>query len=96
MQGLREVCEKLNLSALNLTSSRPAIAKDNILLVEGMHDLFVPKEDVENLWQSWGQPDIWRLPQGHISWMFTPGIDSRVLRWLSPRLNGDALRTLNK
>jgi dienelactone hydrolase len=88
--------EALDQTPMNLTLSQPVIPKENILLIQGRYDLFVEPENTEELWQSWGQPDIWRLPQGHISWMFTPGIDSRVLRWLSPRLNGDALRTLNK
>ena len=24
-------------------------------------------EPIEELWQAWGQPDIWRLPHGHIT-----------------------------
>jgi pimeloyl-ACP methyl ester carboxylesterase len=88
----REVCEMLNLTALSLTVTRPAIPKGNILLVEGIHDLFVPKEDVEDLWKAWGQPDIWRLPHGHFSLMFVPGLTGRVLRWLAPRLEEPAIR----
>jgi hypothetical protein len=72
---------------LNLTTTRPAILKENILLIEAIHDLFTPKEAVEDLWQTWGQPDIWRLPHGHVSKSLLPGLTGRVLRWLSPRLN---------
>jgi hypothetical protein len=43
-----------------------------------------------------GQPEIWQLPHGHISALFVPGLAGRVLRCLEPRLNGDAVRTLNK
>jgi hypothetical protein len=82
----------LNLTALSLTVTRPAIPKGNTLLIEGIHDLFVPKEDVEDLWQAWRQPDIWRLPHGHFSLMFVPGLTSRVLRWLAPRLEKPAIR----
>ena len=84
----RAACEELDRTPLNLTSARPAISKENILLIEAMHDVMgwsVPNE----LWQSWGQPDIWRLPQGHISTALTalmPGLPGRILRWLSPRL----------
>jgi hypothetical protein len=46
-----------------------------------------PKEPIEELWQMWGRPDIWRLPHGHISKGLVPGLTSRILRWLSPRLN---------
>ena len=89
---VRDLCERLNLTALNLTSALPAFPKENILLIEGIHDLFVPKEDVEDLWQAWGQPDIWRLPHGHASLMAAPGLSARVLRWLKPRLNAHTVR----
>jgi pimeloyl-ACP methyl ester carboxylesterase len=91
LKELHEVCKKLNLSALNLNSSQPVIARDNILLIEGIHDLFVPKEDVEELWRSWGQPDIWRLPHGHIGVCcgFAPGLTGRVLDWLTPGLEAN-------
>jgi hypothetical protein len=75
------------LTPVNLTLLQPAISRKNILLIEAIHDLHAPKEDIERLWQAWGQPDIWRLPHGHISWIFTPGLTSRVLRWLAPRLD---------
>ena len=84
----RAACEELDRTPLNLTSARPAISKENILLIEAMHDVMgwsVPNE----LWQSWGQPDIWRLPQGHISTALTaimPGLPGRILHWLAPRL----------
>ena len=95
----RAACEELDRTPLNLTSARPAIPKEKILLVEGIHDLICPKKDIEDSWQSWGQPEIWRLPHGHISTALTalmPGLPGRVLRWLAPRLNGDTVRTLNK
>jgi hypothetical protein len=63
-----------------------------LLLVEGTHDLSVPKEDVEDLWQAWGRPDIWRLPHGHASLMAAPGLTGRVLRWLSSRLDAPAVQ----
>jgi hypothetical protein len=51
---------------------------------------------IEKLWQQWEQPEIWRLPHRRISALFVPGLTGRVLRCLEPRLNGDAVRTLNK
>jgi pimeloyl-ACP methyl ester carboxylesterase len=92
--GLREellrqqpACEALNLTALNLTTTRPCIPKENILLIEAIHDLFVNRKSMEALWHAWGQPDIWRLPQGHASKSLSPGLTGRVLRWLAPRLD---------
>ncbi len=66
LQSVRGVCESLNLTAMNLTTIRPCVPRENILLMEGIHDLLCPKDDIEDLWQSWGQPDIWRLPYGHV------------------------------
>ncbi|EEF59596.1 alpha/beta hydrolase [Pedosphaera parvula] len=87
LQGERAAWATLNGTSLNLTSAQPVIPKRNILLIETMHDLFVGKEGIEDLWQVWGQPDIWRLPHGHVSKALLPGLTGRVLRWLEPRLN---------
>jgi pimeloyl-ACP methyl ester carboxylesterase len=87
---VRDVCEKLNLTAMNLLTAQPVIPGKNILVIEAFHDLMIcPKDDTEDLWQSWGQPDIWRLPHGHVGVCcgFVPDLPGRVLRWLSPRLN---------
>lgn len=94
----RKLSEALNLTGMNLTMTRPVIPEKNILLLEGIHDLICPADDIEDLWESWGQPDIWRLPHGHVGVCcgFVPGLNGRVLRWLEPRLNGDTVRTLNK
>ena len=78
--------EALDQTPLNLTLSQPVIPKENILLIQGRYDLLVEAELTEELWQTWKQPEIWRLPHGHISWMLTPGITGRVLGWLAPRL----------
>jgi hypothetical protein len=80
---------ELDRTPLNLTLARPAISKEKVLLIEGTYDLMVSGSPME-LWQSWGQPEIWRLPHGHISTALTalmPGLPGRVLRWLSPRLD---------
>ncbi len=78
--------EALNLTPFNLTLARPAIPKENILLIEAIHDLYVPKEAIEDFWQAWGQPEIWRLPHGHLSTNLKPGLTCRILHWLAPRL----------
>ena len=92
-KAAREALEK---TRMNLTLSQPVIPKENILLIQGRYDLFVEPENTEELWQKWEQPEIWRLPHGHISAVLLPGLTGRVLRWLEPRLNGDTVRTLNK
>ena len=98
--GLREellkqqpACEALNETRLNLTVGRPCIPKDRILLIEAVYDLWVPRESMEELWQAWGRPDIWRLPHGHASRSLMPSLADRILRWLAPRLENPAAET---
>ena len=85
-QALRPAHEAMDTTRLNLILSKPVIPKENILLIEGIHDLFAERQPIEELWQKWQQPEIWRLPYGHISWIFVPGLTDRVLDWLAPRL----------
>lgn len=87
LQGQRAEWAALNLTPLTLTSAQPVISKENILLVEAIHDLLTPREPLDELWQVWGRPDIWRLPHGHISLSLLPGLTARIVRWLTPRLN---------
>lgn len=78
--------EALDKTPMNLTLSQLVIPKQNILLIQGRYDLLVEAEQTEELWQKWEQPEIWRLPQGHISTVLMPGMTDRVLDWLAPRL----------
>jgi pimeloyl-ACP methyl ester carboxylesterase len=86
-QSVRGLCESLNLTVMNLSTIRPSIPRENILLIEGIHDLLCSKDDIEDLWQAWGQPDIWRLPYGHVRICCggVPGLPGRILQWLVPR-----------
>jgi dienelactone hydrolase len=83
--------EALDKTPMNLTLSQPVIPKENILLIQGRYDLLVEVEQTEELWQKWKQPEIWRLPHGHVSWMFVPGLTDRVFDWLAPRLEKSIL-----
>ncbi len=71
---------------LNLTENQPVVPKQNILLIEALHDLFVPVDTTEELWRAWGQPEIWRLRQGHISVLTAMGLYGKMARWMAPRL----------
>ena len=88
LPAIRAICDALNLTAMELTTTQPLIPVKNILLIEGIHDLMCPKDDIEDLWQSWGQPDIWRLSHGHVAVCcgLVSGLPGRLLRWLAPRL----------
>ncbi len=92
-ESLRPVHEALDTTRLNLVLSKPVIPKENVLLIEAIHDLFAEAQPIEELWQKWQEPEIWRLPHGHISAVFTPGLTNRLLNWLAPRL--DARRENN-
>ncbi len=77
---------------LNLTEGRPAAGRENILLIEAIHDSFVPRETMEELWRAWGQPEMWRLRHGHISVLGAPGLNGRIVRWMGPRLRAEAAK----
>jgi dienelactone hydrolase len=79
-------------SKLDLAQSRPAMPKENILLIEAVHDLFVPNETMEELWRAWDRPDMWRLRHGHISILAAPGLNGRIIRWMTPRLRAQAAK----
>ena len=93
-RGLRPAFEGQpeGASKLNLTQRRPAIPKENVLLIEAVHDLFVPGETMEELWRAWDRPDMWRLPYGHISILAAPGLNRRIIRWMEPRLRAHAAK----
>ena len=86
IQALRPAQEAMDTTRLNLIVSTPVIPKENILLIEGIHTLFGERQWMEDLSQKWEQPEFWRLPHGHISALFVPGLTGRVLRWLARRL----------
>lgn len=86
-RAVNEADEKLDATPFNLTSAQPVIPSTKILLIGGIHDLVCPMKPIEKLWNLWGQPDFWRLPHGHISFMGQLGLTSRVLHWLASRLN---------
>ena len=75
---------------LNLTANRPVLPRQNILLIEAIHDLFVPVETMEELWRAWDQPDIWRLRHGHLSVLAALGLHRRIVDWITPRLRARA------
>ena len=93
-QKQRAAREALDSTALNLITLRPLISRQYILLIEAAHDTLA--EPTEELWHQWDEPEIWRVPHGHFSFSLIGApclMASRVLRWLSPRLNNPSLET---
>jgi pimeloyl-ACP methyl ester carboxylesterase len=72
----------MDLALFNLKSHRPKLAPDRILIVEAEDDLFAFKETVEELWESWGRPDIHRLRHGHISVLMSQPAVKQGVRWI--------------
>ncbi len=71
-----------NVDRLNLVSHRPFPTRDNILIIESIHDLFAKVSTIEELWTTWGQPNIWRLHHGHISILASVPAILRTARWV--------------
>jgi len=90
LERRKAALEAWDTTPSNLTLSQPVIPKENILFIRGRYDFLASPESIEELWQKWDQPEIWRLPHGHISSIFTLGLTNRVLRWLAPRLDAPA------
>jgi hypothetical protein len=79
-QAQRAAREVLDSTALNLISLRPLIPRQNILLIEAIHDALA--EPTEELWRQWGEPEIWRVPHGHFSFSLigAPCLDPSATR----------------
>jgi len=78
--NLREA--QLSTDAFNLVAHAPSLSPNQLLLVASQYDLFAPPATVEELWESWGQPSLWRVPHGHISVLFSGQTMERTAGWL--------------
>lgn len=81
---LKEKLEEhhLSVSQFDLVNQKPILPPNQILLLESRHDIFAPAETVEELWQAWQQPEIWRVPHGHISVLLSKRIMTQVCDWI--------------
>ena len=77
----------LKLDRLNPAALRPRAGAQGILIVESAHDVFVPTHTVEELWEHWGRPEIWRVPHGHISVLGSLPVMRRTVRWIARRVH---------
>lgn len=66
---------------LNLRCYKPRVPLDKILIIEAIYDLFACKEAIEEFWQAWGKPEIWRVKHAHITGLFAPGLLKRQVEW---------------
>jgi predicted alpha/beta hydrolase family esterase len=76
----------MDMARLNLASHKPKMSRGFMLLVEAEHDLFSPPETTEELWQAWGNPELWHQAEGHISILASSKITKRTMKWIGLRL----------
>lgn len=82
----REVLTKYRgvLDRFALVNLKPLVATENILLIEGIYDGMVPVPLIEKLWRAWGEPEIRRYPQGHLSVIIlNPPMDRHLRAFLN-------------
>jgi pimeloyl-ACP methyl ester carboxylesterase len=72
----------LDLAPLNLETHTPRVEPGNILLVESLHDQFVPPETIEDLHRRWDGSELWRIRHGHISVLFALPTLKKTMDWL--------------
>jgi dienelactone hydrolase len=87
----------MDLHLLNLTSHKPKMSRGNILMVVAEHDKFVPEETCQELWEAWGNPELWTLSHGHITILASSSMMKRAVKWITLRLKipdsfGDGIR----
>ena len=77
---------KFDLQKLNLVTHKPLCAPAGVLILESVQDLFAPVETVEQVWEAWGKPDIWRLAHGHISVLASVPAMWRTVSWIKEKI----------
>ena len=73
------------LRALNLAAQQPRLPPDRILILKSEHDLLAPAQTIEELWEAWRRPELWRLPHGHISVLLDWVVLERTVRWIGKK-----------
>jgi len=87
---------RLPLDHLNLAARSPLCSPENVLLIESQHDLFAPVETIEHLWRAWGEPEIWRLPHGHISVLGSLPVLERTVKWIGRKVKAFEVQSCSR
>ncbi len=84
---LRKTLENVvfDFKKLNLRSYQPKPTSDKMLFIEAEHDLFADKDAIEELATLW-KPEIWRIPHGHISALFSLPLMNRTVKWIHHKM----------
>jgi pimeloyl-ACP methyl ester carboxylesterase len=62
---------------------------ERTLIMEGMRDLFVPAETLDDLAAHWPNADLWKMRHSHISICFGPLTLLRAVRWMAGHVNSN-------
>jgi dienelactone hydrolase len=81
--------QDVSLGHFNLASHPPAAEPRKTLIVNPIYDLFAPATTIEQLWEAWGRPDIWRERHGHISILASVPVLERIVRWVARTANDE-------
>ena len=74
----------VNLDVFNLHNHKSNF--ERTLILEGVRDLFVPPETLDDLAARWPSTELWRMPHSHISICFGAITLFRAVRWVSRHL----------
>jgi len=77
LHGTQQHFEVFNLVA----HDRPPEGK-KVLIVASQLDQFAPTETIDELERAW-QPEVWRLPHGHISVLLSNSVMRRIAKWVA-------------
>ena len=67
---------------LRLNSYKPQIEKQRILLINSMHDKVVYPHKIQELWQAWGEPMLFKESHGHVTLFFSRDSFRRVAEYI--------------
>jgi len=70
------------LDQFNLAAHPPAAEPRHVLLVQSVYDLFAPAATIDELWEAWGRPVMWRERHGHITILASVPVLERITRWV--------------
>ena len=72
---------EFDVSRLNLEIYEPRLPAEQMLLVVGRDDQFVPLETMQHLSEIWGGVETAVLPHGHISILMSEEAADRTANW---------------
>lgn len=70
------------LAPLRLTNYTPRLERERILLINSMHDQVVYPHKVQELWQTWGHPTLFKESHGHVTFFFSRDSFQKIAEYI--------------